>query len=314
MAAHVRDLGYFVAVAEELSFTKAATQRLFVSQPALSKQIRKPKDFVGTHLFDRGSRGITLTPAGEALLPHARRILAEWDRACGEIRDVAATQQQTLTVGFHTRIGRGLIPAITAAMAKRLPGWRLNFRQVSWADPTVGLADGGVDVAVAWLPVPPGKAFVTTTIATEDRWVSLPVTHRLAGRRSLRFAEIRDEPFIALPASAGPMRDFWLATEQRDTPPRIAAEAATADETFEAVAAGAGVALLSAGNAEIYRRDDVVHVRVSDLPPSHLAVARRADDRRTAVRIVMDACCRCVTNPADQHPPQSDSPGPKPIG
>ncbi|WP_123029539.1 LysR family transcriptional regulator [Mycolicibacterium stellerae] len=297
MAVHVRDLAYFVAVAEELSFTKAATKRLFVSQPALSKQIRKLEDLVGTDLFARGNRGITLTAAGEALLPRARRMIAEWDRAFREIRDAAATQQQTLTVGFHTRIGRGLIPGITAAMAERLPGWRLNFRQVSWGDPTVGLADGGVDVAVAWLPVPPGDGFAAKTIATEDRWVSLPLNHRLAGRSSVRFAEIQDEPFIALPASAGVMRDFWLATEQRVKPPRIAAEAATADETFEAVAAGAGVALLSAGNAEIYRRDDVVHVRVSDLPPCHLAVVRRAGDPRTAVRIVMDACCRCAADP-----------------
>jgi DNA-binding transcriptional LysR family regulator len=108
------------------------------------------------------------------------------------------------------------------------------------------------------------------------------------------FAALADEPFIALPRSAGPLRDFWLATDQRERPVRIATEAETADETFEAVASGLGVVLLSAGNAEIYRREDVVSRPVSGLSPSQLAVVWRTDDSRYATRVFVDACVQCL--------------------
>lgn len=295
MDPHLRDLRYFVAVAEELSFTRAATERLYVSQPALSKQVRQLERRLRAELFVRGHRSVALTAAGAALLPHARTLLAEWDAALGDVQAAAASEQQTLTVGFQTRIGRGVVAGITAAMERQLPGWRLQFRQISWADPTVGLAGGGVDVSVGWLPVPPEAGLATKVLRTEDRWVALPRGHRLAGRPTIAFDELRDEPFIALPASAGPMRAFWLAGEQRATAARIGAEAGSADETYELVAAGVGVVLLAAGNALDYRRDDVVVAPVPDLPPCELAVLWRAADRRTAVQVAVEACCRCET-------------------
>jgi DNA-binding transcriptional LysR family regulator len=107
------------------------------------------------------------------------------------------------------------------------------------------------------------------------------------------FSELVNEPFIALPESANGLRDFWLANDQRRAPARVAAEAETAEETFEAVASGLGVALLAAGNAEIYQREDFVARPVSGLSPSELAVVWRTGDQRHAVRVFVDACCRC---------------------
>jgi len=136
-----------------------------------------------------------------------------------------------------------------------------------------------------------------TRIADEERGVALPAGHRLAGRSSLRFADIADEPFVALPGPAGPMRDFWLALDQRTSPPSIAAEATTADEAYEIVAAGEGVLLQPAGSCAIHQREDVVHRPVLDLPPAHLAVVRRSGDDRPAVRVVTDACFHCARPP-----------------
>jgi DNA-binding transcriptional LysR family regulator len=286
--AHLRDLRYFLAVADELSFTRAAAA-LFVAQPALSKRVRALETGLGVELFTRGHRSIALTAAGASLVPHARRIVAEWDAAMTALRSAG----HTITVGFHTRIARGLMPAITATMQERLPGWRLRFRQVPWGDPTVGLGDGTVDVAIAWLPVP-GDKYAHRVAATEQRWVALPVDHPLAAHPEVPFAHLLTEPFVALPASAGPMREFWLATDQRPGAARIGAEATTAEEAFEAVAAGAGVALVAAGNADLYRRDDVVCRPVPDLPPAELAVLWRRNDTREAVTIVADASCRCM--------------------
>ncbi|HXT91351.1 MAG TPA: LysR substrate-binding domain-containing protein [Trebonia sp.] len=294
MDAHLRDLRYFVAVAEELSFTKAANERLFIAQPTLSRQIRLLEASLRARLFERDHRTVRLTEAGEVLLGQARLLLDQWDETQRAVAEVAAGANMALRVGFHTRIGRGLIPAVTSRMAEQLPGWKLTFRQVSWRDPTAGLASAEVDVAIAWLPVPETGRLSWQVVATEDRWVALPANHRLARREAVTLDDLSDEPFIALPASAGALRQFWLAAEQRQAPPRIAAEAETAEETFEAVASGLGVALLAAGNAEIYQRDDVVCRPVTGLPPSQLAVLWRTDDERKAIQVFTGIFCRCV--------------------
>ena len=290
MNVRVQDVRYFLAVAEELSFTRAA-ERLFVSQPALSKQIRQLEAQLRAELFTRGHRGVGLTAAGAAVLPRARALVSEWEAAAEDVRLAG----RTLTVGFHSRIGRGLVPTITATMQQRLPGWRLRFRQVPWGDPAVGLTAGTVDVALAWLPIPDGLS--ARRITAEDRGVALPAGHPLAARSSVRFADIADEPFVALPASAGPMRDFWLALDQRTSPPSIAGEATTADEAYEIVAAGEGVLLQPAGSCAIHQREDVVHRPVVDLPPAQLAVVWRSGDGRPAVRVVTDACFHCASPP-----------------
>ncbi|HEX4251936.1 MAG TPA: LysR family transcriptional regulator [Pseudonocardia sp.] len=302
MDVHLRDLRYFVAVAEELSFTRAASDRLFIAQPTLSKQIRQLELTLRVALFERDRRTVALTPAGAALLPRARALLEQWSGAEREVAGAARTS--TLTVGFQTRIGRGLIPMVTGRLERLHPEWKLLFRQVSWADPTAGLASGDVDVAVAWLPFPAGTEFSWKVVARERRWVALPAGHRLAEFRpagsgapdgpAIPFTELVDEPFIALPASAGALREFWLAADHRRTPPTIAAEAATADETFEAVASGLGVVLLSEGNVSIYQRADVVCRPVSGLSPSQLAVAWRTGDNRDAVRVFAEACVQCL--------------------
>jgi DNA-binding transcriptional LysR family regulator len=294
MDAHLRDLRYFVAVAEELSFTRAANERLFIAQPTLSRQIRLLEVALRTRLFDRGHRGVRLTPAGEVMLTRARLLLSQWDEAQGAVAEAAAAADMTLRVGFHTRIGRGLIPAVTVRMAQLLPGWKLAFRQVSWRDPTAGLAGAEVDVAISWLPVPDTGLLSWQVVATEDRWVALPASHRLAGKAVVTLDDLSDESFIALPATAGPLRRFWLAADERRSPPRIAAESETAEETFEAVASGLGVALLAAGNAEIYRRDDIACRPVAGLSPGQLAVLWRTGDDRNAIRVFTSIFCQCI--------------------
>ncbi|NUT99022.1 MAG: LysR family transcriptional regulator [Saccharothrix sp.] len=299
MDVHVRDLRYFVAVAEELSFTRAARDRLFISQPALSKQIRQLESALRVVLFERDRRRVALTAAGRELLPRAQRLVREWDDTRMAVSDAAARRASTLKVGFQTRIGRGLIPSVTERMDELLPGWRLQFRQVSWADPTVGLGGDEVDVAVAWLPVPNSGELSWRVVASEQRWVAMARGHRLQRHEAVPFAELADEPFVALPQEAGPSRDFWLAVEHRTRPARIGAEAATADETFEAVASGLGVVLVSAGNTEVYHRADVVYRPVEGIAPSTLAVVWRTGDERAGVRVFVEACVRCLCAPED---------------
>jgi DNA-binding transcriptional LysR family regulator len=142
--------------------------------------------------------------------------------------------------------------------------------------------------------VPDTGEYRTRVVSIESRWIALPAPHPLAGRESVEFAEVAGEEFVALPAAAGSLRDFWLATDQRAEPARVAVEAETADETMEAVASGLGVVLLAEGNIEPYRRGDIAFRPVTGLPPCELAVVWRAGDTRRAVRVFAESCVRCL--------------------
>jgi len=284
MDLHLRDLRYFVAVAEELHFTRAA-ERLHVSQPALSRQIRLLERHLRCDLFVREPRVVRLTTAGEVLLTRGREVLDRWDVALAAVNEVADRARRVLVVGIQTSVGRDLQRRTLAGFTERQPEWRLSLRLCQWDDPTAGLTDGTSDVSFVWLPTPDDSGLETTVLYREPRWIALPDDHRLADQVTVPWSDLLDEGFIALPPTAGTLRDFWLATDHRppDRPPHVVAEAANAEETFELIAAGVGVALLSAGNARIYQRPGVRCVAVPDLPPSELAIARRRDDRRPAL-------------------------------
>ena len=269
MDVHVRDLRYFLAVAQDLSFTHAA-ERLYVSQPALSKQIRALERQLGVELFERGAAGVKLTRAGVELIPHAERMLASWDDAK---RSLSRASSCTLVIGMHTSPGRGLLPAVRAMMVDSCPDVELDLRHVPWSDRTAGLADRSTDAAFVWLPLP-RPPYQWVTIATEPRLVALPDDHRLAGLESVSIADLLDEPFLALPTSAGPLRDYWLALEDRDGHPlRVGGEISNTDETYEAVTSGIGICLLAAGNAPIFARGGITMLPVHDISPSELVLA-----------------------------------------
>src|SRR6202034_2958188 len=252
MDVHGRDLRYFVTVADELHFTRAA-ERLFVSQPALSKQVRMLERQLGAPLFERDRQGVSLTPVGTALLPHARRMLAEWDAAWAAAERAKSEQRATLIVGMSTSPGRGgLLPAIRSRFTALRPEAVVQLRQVGWDDSTAGLADGTVDVAFVWLPRPDPGRYQWVVVAEEQRLVAMPDRHPLASRDGIDFADLLDEPFLALPPSAGPRRHYWLAVDSRGgRAPRIGAEIASTDETYEALVDGRGMCLLAAGNAPL---------------------------------------------------------------
>ncbi|MET9276087.1 LysR family substrate-binding domain-containing protein [Kribbella sp. NPDC003557] len=212
-------------------------------------------------------------------------MLGLWDRGYAEAR--AAAHPRQLVVGMQTAVGRDLQRPAVARFRSALPAWTVSLRLVGWDDPTAGLGDGTSDVAFVWLPV--GAEFATRVLITEPRWVALPAEHPLAERAEIPLSLLLDEPFVALPTAAGPLRDFWLAVDERPRPPVVAAEATAADEVLELVTAGVGVALLAAGNTSLYQRPGLTCRLVPDLPPAQLAVAWRRDDHREAVQAFLAA-------------------------
>ncbi|GAA3648466.1 LysR family transcriptional regulator [Nonomuraea antimicrobica] len=290
MDVHLRDLRYFVAVADELNVTRAA-ERLFVSQPALSKQLRALERQLGLRLFERVPSGVVLTRQGAALLPVARDLLGRWSAGVAQAR--AAEPAGTLVIGLQTAVGRGLQQEALRRFRAAMPGWEVSLRLVGWDDPSGGLADGSSDVAFIWLPVPAGLG--TYVLATERRGVAMPADHPLAGRAEIPFGALRDEPFIALPPAAGPLRDFWLGLDARDDEPVIGVTANTPEEVFEAVTGGLGVVLVAEGNAELYDRPGLAYRPVTGLPPGELAIAWREGDPSPQVRAFIDALRQVTT-------------------
>jgi DNA-binding transcriptional LysR family regulator len=292
--AHLRDLRYFVAVADELSFTRAA-ELLHLSQPSLSRQIRVLERNLGFRLFRRDRRSVELTEAGEALLPRARELLSSWAQATEEAEREARAAAAVLRVGFQTSVSGWLYPLAVTIFTRTHADWQVELRLHRWSDPTAGLLDEGSDVAFLWLPVPGQERFTHRTLRTEPRYAALCKDHRLSPRAELRIADLLDEPFIALPPSAGVLRDYWLAVDdRRGHPIRIGAQAETPDETFEAVRARQGIVLLSEGNAELYARPGIVMRPVVDLSPAELAIAWRTGDRRPVIREFGEAAQQAV--------------------
>jgi DNA-binding transcriptional LysR family regulator len=300
MDAHLRQLRCFVAVADEQHFTRAAAG-LHLSQPALTRHIQALENTVRAPLFTRGRHGAQLTRAGAALLPHARTALAAWSAAQAAVGEVLQAEHRQLLVGLRSSIGRGLLARAAVSFQQRHPDWTVATRQHSFADPYSGLLpspgrDMTTDVAVLWMPIPAHDALSSEILLSEPRLVALPTDHPLAGRDEIPLEALLDEPFLALPSSTGPQRSFWLAEDLRNGhPTRIGAVVHGPEEVVEALAAGVGVALISAGNAELHRSPVFVTRPVPALPPADLAVVWRRDDRRAVVRDYVRACHRATT-------------------
>ncbi|GAA3487681.1 LysR family transcriptional regulator [Streptomyces cremeus] len=288
MDVDTRLLRYFAAVADEGSLTGAA-KRLFVSQPALTKQIRRLEDDLGVRLFARSRSGMALTEAGRELASRVPALLDDWDEA------VQATGQaaQVLRLGFLDAGAVGAVPEVIAAFCKAQPEWRVELRQFDWSDPGADLARGEVDAAVVRLPFPEQERLTVRELFTEDRGVLLPARHPLANSETVEFRELRDELFVASGAETGTWRDHWLAMEERDGHPvRVGAVTSRPDEWLGAVAGGC-VALAPASAARFYSHPDVVFRPVRGVSPSRVGLVRpRGQTHEAALDELLEAIVR----------------------
>ncbi|MFB7915514.1 LysR family transcriptional regulator [Streptomyces sp. NPDC056061] len=299
MDVDTRLLRYFVAVAEEGTLTRAAEQ-LFVSQPALTKQIRQLETRLGVRLFTRSRTGMTLTEAGRVLAERVPALLADWDRVLRETRTADGRASRSLRVGFMASAANEATPRIIAEFTRRRPGWRVEMRQAAWSDPSAGLADGNVDVAVLRLPFPGQSAVRTAVLFTEPRWVALCDDHPLAARDVIAFRELWDEPFVAAPSETGGWRDHWLADDEREGHPvRVGAVTDQPDDWLSAIANGYGVALAPASAARFYARPGVTYRPVGGVSPSRVGVAWAPDHDNDPVVQDFVRCCLDASEPQE---------------
>ncbi|GAB3411333.1 LysR family transcriptional regulator [Flindersiella endophytica] len=291
MDVHTRLLRYFVAVAEEGNLTRAA-ERLYVSQPALTKQIKQLEQQLGMSLFTRSREGMTLTEPGEALAARVPDLLAGWDRVLGATKAAADQAARVLRVGYLASAANEATQPIIAGFSALRPGWRVDMRQADWSNPTAGLAGGDVDVALLRLPFPGQDALRVAELLTEDRCVAMSAAHPLATRERIDFRELWDEPFVAAPPELGEWRDYWLATDAREgRPPQIGAVTEQQFDWLNAIANGYGVALAPESAARFYPYPGITYVPVTGVSPVRVAVAwTPAAERNPVVRDFIQCC------------------------
>ena len=276
----LRLVAYFVAVAEELHFGRAAT-RLHISQPSLSQQIRRLESQLQVTLLERDSRHVELTAAGQALLREGRKTLSQAEHA---VRAARRADAPGLAVGFYGSAASDLLPDVLRAFGERQPSFVVSVRELALGS-IDAILDGEVDLAFTRL-VPGQSDLELEVIAQEPRVVALAVSHTLAGHETLRFADLREERFITNPTvgdeGAHPAR--WLAEQRRHgLPGRVAAQSTGIVEILTLVAAERGVCMVPSAVARHYPRADVAYVPVADADPAVVSLAWRRGGATPAV-------------------------------
>jgi DNA-binding transcriptional LysR family regulator len=288
MNIELRHLRYFVAVAEDASFT-AAAQRIHVAQQVLSTQIRQLETAVGTQLLRRTSRGVVLTPAGSAFLTYARETLADVDRGVAAALNTARAVTGRLTVGMTVAAVGEMRTRLLTAFSGAYPVVELELATYDLAHPAAGLLDHSSDVALVPPPVDaPGIAL--EEVEVEPRVFVLPSGHPLASHDVLELADVAGLPWVATAlavdgCSPARWRDDWLVNPRPGGDvPIIGAVARTIDEWREHVVAGRGISLCPASSEVYHARPGLEFVPGKGVPTTSLCVAWRADDERPAVR------------------------------
>ena len=243
----LRHLRYFVAVAEEGSFTQAAAKRLHTAQPSLSRQIRDLEATLKVPLIAREARGLSLTAAGQVFLEHARLILAQADAAIEAARRAHKPAKTRFTVGFLTGHEIGWLPQVLRAISNLLETTELIIHSASSPELIQALVDEQMDIAFV-RPDDTIRDLQFSPLIEEKLFVLMPAAHRLARRQTIPVAEIGKEPFISFSASYSPVLrrviDEYLRDSGLDVTPIHEAE--TLPMVISFVLSSQGVTLLPA--------------------------------------------------------------------
>jgi DNA-binding transcriptional LysR family regulator len=283
-----RRLRYFVAVAEELHFSRTAA-RLHIAQQALSKQIRELEDALGVQLLERSTRNAELTPAGAAFLEAARATLAALDDGVEAARRLARGDAGTLRLGYVVGGALELTRPILDEFARRHPGVELKLREYGYEDRTAGLASGAADIAFVRPPISaPGIAL--ETLFVEPLLAALPPGHALAQRDAVSVRELVQEPIAMRETDDAAAQAFWTLDAYREpgaTGRILAAHSVT--EELSLVSAGLACAITSAASARYTPHPSVRYVPIDDGPGAELSLAWREDGGNALVERFLEA-------------------------
>jgi LysR family hydrogen peroxide-inducible transcriptional activator len=292
---NLRDLQYLVALAETRHFGRAAL-RCHVSQPTLSAQLRKLEEFLGVTLIERRPRRVGLTPAGEAVVERARRML----RDAEDIRALARASQDPLggelKLGLIPTLGPYLLPRVAPRIAKALPKLQLMLYEFQTAPLVERVVQGELDVAILALPADT-EGLVTRSLFAEAFVVAMPEKHRLNARKRLKVGDLAGEKLLLL-EEGHCLRDQALEVCERAGIGEQSFRATSLETLRQMVAAGLGITLLPRLAAEgpfASARGLTVRPFSPPAPSRDIGAAwRRSTSRAEAIAAVCDIIARTV--------------------
>jgi DNA-binding transcriptional LysR family regulator len=268
----LRKLRYFLAVADELNYGRAAA-RLHIAQPVLSRQIAALEHELGVALFARSKRGTELTEAGLLLREDARALMLTAVALQRRAR-VAGREGQHFTVGFMPGI---IVTPAVRLLGEQFPGLKVDVVRTAWDDQVQMVHDGRVDASFVRLPVP-RRGLTVIPLFCEPRVVALPASHYLADRKLVMVADLVPLDLMQDPDAVPEWRDLVAVSRPSAlTLDRVGLPTPhTVEEKLEHVAAERGIVVLPESTAMFYTRPDVVYRYVADLPPGEVALAFEA--------------------------------------
>lgn len=277
-----RHLRYFIAVAEEKHFGRAAL-RLHMAQPPLSQQIKQLEEQLGTPLFERTTRKVELTPAGELLLDRGRRILQDLEELESDVAQVGAGAAGVIRIGLSGSATYRLLPTLVQKVRQDLPGLKLTVHgEMLTPQMVADLEEGRLDVAVLRPPI--ASPDIRLAFLEQDRLVAaLPAAAPWAERAQLDLAQLAEEPFVGYPADSVVTRIFREACRDAGFTPRVVQEAGETSTLLSLVAAGMGIALVPM-TSRMFTFQGIVFRPVANAPSVDLAVAWRAGEETPLVR------------------------------
>lgn len=296
----LRHLRYFVAVAEELNFTRAAI-RLHTSQPSLSQQIRQLESAVGVALLERSRQHVALTSAGRIFLREAKDILARIEHAGRLAKQAAGGRAGDLSIGTFPTADVRILPVLRPFIAERLPHLRLVLHSKYAVEPTAGLLAGTLDVAFMRGPVE-SDGLDARELLREEIVVMLPAHHALAGRRSVPVELLDDLPCITMDRSLSPGLHDAIAALYRQARIRMHA-VSSADNVLghlRLVQEGLGFALLPDSMSALLPSGVVRKpLKCNPVPTVSVVVAWKAGNPSPLVSSFVDLVRQCVGNSKD---------------
>ncbi|QPP07361.1 LysR family transcriptional regulator [Streptomyces bathyalis] len=308
----IRSARYFVAVAEDLHFGRAA-KRLHITQPGLSQGVKALEKAIGMQLFERGRQGVALTAEGEALLPEFRELLARADAVDAFVKILAEQFHGSLTVGYTRSAGLGRAFDLISRFRGACPRLRIQTSSASSSSNLEAIRERRLDVGFVRPPLPDDAEVESVSVGREAVLVGLPAGHRLARSAEVRRQDLVGLPLVYFSESAGGLWHSMLsAVYGGHYFPEICREEPDVPHMLAAVAEGAGITLVTEGSVAMLDVPGVELRRLSGSPSVGLDLAWRGDNTNAALRTFVEFVRAEVAGSAPGLSPRAALPEPGP--
>lgn len=280
----LRHLHYFIAVAEELHFSRAA-ERLCISQPPLSQQIRSLEDELGIKLFERTKRQVQLTEAGKVFLERSYLVVAQLEQAIAVTQQIGRGEVGQLALGFVDSAMYTLLPEILRVFREQFPVVELRLHELTTAQQIQALYDKQIDIGIVRSVISESGLSVECLLH-ESLVLALPENHPFSTQTQVSLSSLADEFFILFPAKLGPIfyEQIIHSCQQAGFRPKVAQEAVQMQTIIGLVAAGLGIAIVPASMQNFHRSGVIYRPLQEQIPNTGLYLTWRQHDSSPVIR------------------------------